>query len=133
MKQLMRDALAALRKAYPDMRLITGPSEGYFQRPCIQLLYTGMGMKREMGRRWRCTDELTLLWYPPDGEDPEERAGDLVTLLGDLRPQSLVGAKSAENGVFRCWVEVQTICFLSEEAAEKMKKQVMQLQVQLGK
>lgn len=131
MKQLMRDALAALRKAYPDIRLITGPSEGYFQRPCIQLMYTGMGMKREMGRRWRCTDELTLLWYPPEGEDPEEEAGNLVRLLAALRPQSLVGAKPTEDGVFRCWMEAKTICFLSEEAAEKMKKQVMQLQVQL--
>lgn len=131
MDKLMSDALSALRKAYPDALLVVGPVKGNLRRPCLQLTRTGMGLRRELSRRWRRSDELTLCWYPPDGEQPEEKAGELLLLLSSLRPFGRAETGPAEDHTLRCRLETETICFLTEEEAEKMKKQVLEMQLKL--
>lgn len=127
----MEAAVSALKKAFPEAMLVTKPIERGLTRPCIQLLLEAVSLKREMGRRWRRGEELTLIWYPPDETEPDEAAEKLALLLKKAFPQARTEA-AVDRDTLRLQVKWEQLCFLSEQEAEKMKRQILLLRAEMG-
>ncbi|MCI8601647.1 MAG: hypothetical protein HFE45_08690 [Oscillospiraceae bacterium] len=116
--------LESLKPALPGVMLAVGEIKKGLSRPCLQLLPEALSLKQELSRRWRWGEEMTLNWYPPAGEPPEEAGGRLMLLAKKAAPSAAVTAET-EGDHLKLHIEWEQLYFLDGQEAERMKRMVL--------
>ena len=131
MTEFQARAVKALRDYNPDALILTGESEGGITRPCFQVLLDGVTLRKEMGRRYRKEETLEVTWYPPEGEEPQQKEIPIQLVLQWIAKGVKTEAER-EKGKLVVRASISQILFMDEEEAALMMKLLLGLRDDIG-
>lgn len=115
-----------LREEYPEALIVTEEIAAGMKKPCFQVICGEITLRKEMGRRWRKEEKLQVYWYPPDGEEPQDRETGLQMLLRTAA-RGVATMAEREKGRLKLTLSLSQILFMDEEEAALMKKMLLAL------
>lgn len=131
MTEFQGKAVDALREYNPEALVITEESEAGFYRPCFQVIVEDITLKKEMGRRYRKEETLEVTWYPPEGEEPQQKEIPIQLVLQWIAKGVKTEAER-EKGKLVVRASISQILFMDEEEAALMMKLLLGLKDHAG-
>lgn len=131
MTEFQGKAVDALREYNPEALVITEESESGLYRPCFQVIVEDITLKKEMGRRYRKEETLEVTWYPPEGEEPQQREIPIQLVLQWIAKGVKTEAER-EKGKLVVRASISQILFMDEEEAALMMKLLLGLKDHIG-
>ena len=111
--------------------MITEESEAGLYRPCFQVIVEDITLKKEMGRRYRKEETLEVTWYPPEGEEPQQKEIPIQLVLQWIAKGVKTEAER-EKGKLVVRASISRILFMDEEEAALMMKLLLGLKDHIG-
>ena len=131
MTEFQGKAVDALREYNPEALVITEESESGLYRPCFQVIVEDITLKKEMGRRYRKEETLEVTWYPPEGEEPQQKEIPIQLVLQWIAKGVKTEAER-EKGKLVVRASISQILFMDEEEAALMMKLLLGLKDHIG-
>ena len=131
MTEFQGKAVDALREYNPEALVITEESESGLYRPCFQVIVEDITLKKEMGRRYRKEETLEVSWYPPEGEEPQQKEIPIQLVLQWIAKGVKTEAER-EKGKLVVRASISQILFMDEEEAALMMKLLLGLKDHIG-
>ena len=131
MTEFQGKAVDALREYNPEALVITEESESGVYRPCFQVIVEDFTLKKEMGRRYRKEETLEVTWYPPEGEEPQQKEIPIQLVLQWIAKGVKTEAER-EKGKLVVRASISQILFMDEEEAALMMKLLLGLKDHIG-
>lgn len=131
MTEFQGKAVDALREYNPEALVITEESEAGLYRPCFQVIVEDITLKKEMGRRYRKEETLEVSWYPPEGEEPQQKEIPIQLVLQWIAKGVKTEAER-EKGKLVVRASISQILFMDEEEAALMMKLLLGLKDHAG-
>lgn len=131
MTEFQGKAVDALREYNPEALVITEESESGLYRPCFQVIVEDITLKKEMGRRYRKEETLEVTWYPPEGEEPQQKEIPIQLVLQWIAKGVKTEAER-EKGKLVVRASISQILFMDEEEAALMMKLLLGLRDHIG-
>lgn len=131
MTEFQGKAVDALRVYNPEALVITEESESGLYRPCFQVIVEDITLKKEMGRRYRKEEALEVTWYPPEGEEPQQKEIPIQLVLQWIAKGVKTEAER-EKGKLVVRASISQILFMDEEEAALMMKLLLGLKDHIG-
>ncbi len=126
---LMKNALAALERAFPEAMVVTERVRQGFTAPAFLLRAEKTALRKEMGDRYRGEAEFSLRYFP-EKEDAVAAAGipgkvkaEMKACPGFVRMES----RAEEDGTLTMRVFFSAVGFRLKEPGARMKKMGMRL------
>lgn len=126
MTDFQKACVRLLREKYPEALIVTEEITAGMQRPCFQVICGEISLRKEMGRRWRKEEKLLVYWYPPEGDEPQDKETELQMLLRTAA-RGVGTAAEREKGRLKLELTLSQILFMDEEEADLMKKLLLRL------
>ena len=131
MTEFQGKAVDALRVYNPEALVITEESESGLYRPCFQVIVEDITLKKEMGRRYRKEETLEVTWYPPEGEEPQQKEIPIQLVLQWIA-KGIKTEAEREKGKLVVRASISQILFMDEEEAALMMKLLLGLKDHIG-
>ena len=128
MEQKTEQALSFLRESFPETAVVSGRSMPGVKTPVLQLLLEAASLRHEMGSRFRLSETWHICWYPADEKELVTGGEPMLLAAKELWPRAEVKA-SLEGNMLLLEAESEELCFLTGEEAEKMKRELLTLQL----
>ncbi len=126
MTDFQQAVVTLLRQQYPDFLILTEEAEGGFASPGFVVLVGEASLKKEMGRRWRRQESLTVWYYPPANAQPQDSEQSLQLLLRTAA-RGVTAQAEREQGRLKITLYLSQILFMDEEEAALMKKLLLEM------
>ena len=126
MTDFQQAVVTLLRQQYPDFLILTEEAEGGFVSPGFVVLVGEASLKKEMGRRWRRQESLSVWYYPPAHGQPQDQEQSLQLLLRTAA-RGVTSEAEREQGRLKVTLYLSQILFMDEEEAALMKKLLLEM------
>lgn len=131
MTEFQGKAVEALREYNPEALIITEESEAGLYRSCFQVIVEDITLRKEMGRRYRKEETLLITWYPPEGEEPQQKEIPIQLVLQWIAKGVKTEAER-EKGKLIVRASISQILFMDEEEAALMMQLLLGLRDHVG-
>ena len=128
MMEKTEQALGLLRERFPETEVTSVRTVPGMKVPMLQLLLEAASLRHELGSRWRLAETWQLCWYPAEEKELPAGAEPLLLAARELWPRAELKV-SRDGNLLRLEAETEQICFLTGEEAEKMKRELLTLQL----
>ncbi|MBQ4050268.1 MAG: hypothetical protein IJD13_01425 [Oscillospiraceae bacterium] len=128
MNRKIEQILASLKERFPEAVIAAERTMTGVKVPMIQLLLEAASLRHEMGSRWRLSETYHLRWYPADEKEVLTGAEPMLLAAKEIWPRAEVNV-SRDGNTLVVEAESEEICFLTGEEAEKMKRELLTLQL----